>query len=153
MLESALMAKISGKLMVDLFPDGTVRLAILPSVDQRNASPVTVEDLYAAEELFMMCGLSKDRAAALRAEVKRNKGASLETNVEGEAAVKFRHTMPSKWDRPARPVAPRLEVRQAAQVVVCRRRTISSMSQTCRSRRPTLGPSPTIPSASEASTA
>jgi len=56
MLESALMAKISGKLMVDLFPDGTVRLAILPSVDQRNASPVTVEDLYAAEELFMMCG-------------------------------------------------------------------------------------------------
>jgi len=96
MLESALRAKISGKLMVDLFPDGTVRLAILPSVDQRNASPVTVEDLYAAEELFMMCDLSKDRAAALRAEVERNKGASLETNVEGEAAAKFRYTMPSK---------------------------------------------------------
>jgi hypothetical protein len=95
MLESALMAKISGKLMVDLFPDGTVRLVFLPTVDQRNAPPVIVEDLYAAEELFMTCGLSKERAAALRAEVKRNKVASVETSVDGEVAAKFRHSMPT----------------------------------------------------------
>jgi hypothetical protein len=83
------MAKIPGKLMVNLFPEGTVRLIFLPTVDQRNASPVTVEDLYAAEVLFMTCGLSKDRAAALRAEVKRNKVASVETSVDKEVAAKF----------------------------------------------------------------
>ncbi len=95
MLEFALMAKIPGKLMVDMFPDGTVRLVFLPTVDQRNASPVTVEDVYAAEVLFMTCGLSQDRAAALRAEVKRNKVASVETSVDAEVAAKFRYTIPS----------------------------------------------------------
>ncbi len=96
MLESALMAKIPGKLMVDMFPDGTVRLIFLPTVDQRNASPVTVEDLYAAELLAMTCGLSPERAAALRAEAKRNKVASVETAVDPEVAAKFRYTFPSK---------------------------------------------------------
>jgi hypothetical protein len=96
MVESAFMAKIPGKLMVDMFPDGTVRLVFLPTVDQRNASPVTVEDIYAAELLFMTCGLSKERAAALRAEVKLNKVASVETSVDGEVAAKFRWTMPSR---------------------------------------------------------
>jgi hypothetical protein len=90
------MATIPGKLMVDMFPDGSVRLIFLPTVDQRNASPVTVEDLYAAEVLFMTCGLSAERAAALRAEVKRNKVASVDTNVDEEVAAKFRYAMPSK---------------------------------------------------------
>jgi hypothetical protein len=94
MVESALMAKIPGKLMVDMFPEGTVRLVFLASSGDRNASPVTVEDLYAAEELFMTCGLSKDRAAALRAEVKRNKVASEETSVDEVVAAKFRYTIP-----------------------------------------------------------
>jgi hypothetical protein len=90
------MAKILGKLMVDLFPDGTVRLVFLPSVDQRNVSSVTVEDFYAAEVLFMACGLSPDRAAALRAEVKRNKIASVETAVDPEVAAKFRYEFPNR---------------------------------------------------------
>ena len=82
MLESARMAKIPGKLMVDMFPDGSVRLIFLPTVDQRNASPVTVADVYAAEVFFMTCGLTPERAAALRAEVKRNKVASVDTSVK-----------------------------------------------------------------------
>ena len=63
------MAKIPRRLIVDMFPDCTVRLVYLPSSGDRNTSPVTVEDPYAAEELFMMCGLSQERALALRAEV------------------------------------------------------------------------------------
>jgi hypothetical protein len=80
--------------MVDLFPDGTVGLVFLPSADQRTASPVTVEDLYAAEILFMTCGLSVNRAAALRAEVKRNKIASADVTVDEEIAAKFRYAVP-----------------------------------------------------------
>jgi hypothetical protein len=96
MIESVRMARIPGKLMIDLFPDGTVRLVFLPSVDQRTASPVTVEDLYAAEILFMTCGLSVNRAAALRAEVKRNKIGSADVTVDEEIAAKFRYAVPPR---------------------------------------------------------
>jgi hypothetical protein len=78
--------------MVDLFPDGSVRLVFLPSRGDRNASPVIVEDLYAAEELFMKCGLSWERAVALRAEVKRDKVASVDIRIVEEIAQKFRYT-------------------------------------------------------------
>lgn len=77
-----------------MFPDGTVRIVFLPTVDQRNATPVTVEDLYAAELLFMTCGITADRAAALRDEVKRNKVASTDVSVDEEVAAKFRYTRP-----------------------------------------------------------
>jgi hypothetical protein len=90
------MAKIPGKLMVDLFPDGSARLVFLPSSGDRHASPVTVEDLYAAEALFMTCGLTAERAAALRAELKRNKIASVDVAVDEEVAATFRYTMPSR---------------------------------------------------------
>lgn len=62
------MAKIPGKLMVDLFPDGTVRLVFLPSVDQRNASPVTVGPLrsggafHDVRAIEGTCGCASGRA-------------------------------------------------------------------------------------------
>ena len=90
------MAKIPGKLTVDLFPDGTVRLIFLPSVDQRKASPVKAKDLDAAEVLFMTCGLSAERAAALRDEVRHYEFAFVDTSVDEEVAAKFRCTIPSK---------------------------------------------------------
>ncbi len=86
------MAKIPGRLIVDLFSDGMVRIVFLPTVDQRNATPVTVEDLYAAELLFLTCGLTTDRAAALRDEVKRSKVASTDVSVDEEVAAKFRYS-------------------------------------------------------------
>jgi hypothetical protein len=94
MVESARMAKIPGNLMVDLHPNGTVRLVFLPNVPLGNASPVQAKDLDAAEVLFMTCGLSAELAAALRNEVERNKVASVETSVDEEVAAKFRHTKP-----------------------------------------------------------
>jgi hypothetical protein len=96
MIESARMAKIPGKLVVDMLPDGTVRLVFLPSIGDRNASPVKAKDLDAAEVLFLTCGLRPDRAALLRAEVKQNRVASVDVSVDGEVAAKFRYTIPSR---------------------------------------------------------
>jgi hypothetical protein len=61
-----------------------------------NESPVTAKDLDAAEVLFMTCGLTQERAAALRKEVQRNKVASMDTSVDEEIAAKFRNTVPSR---------------------------------------------------------
>jgi hypothetical protein len=44
----------------------------------------------------MTCGLSPERAAALWAEVSRNKVASVETSIDEEIAAKFRRTNPSR---------------------------------------------------------
>jgi hypothetical protein len=88
------MAKISGRLIVDLFPDGTVRMVFLPHTGDGNASPLTAKDLDAAEVLFMTCGLTQEHAAALRDEVQGNKVASVETSVSVEIAAKFRYTRP-----------------------------------------------------------
>ena len=86
------MAKIPGGLIVDMFPDGTVRLVFLADSGGGNESPITAKDLDAAEALFMMCGLTAERVAALRGTVKRNKFASVDTSVEEEIAAKFRNT-------------------------------------------------------------
>ena len=86
------MAKIPGRLIVDLFPDGMVRLTFLPTVGRRIASPVMFEDLYAAELFFMTCGLTAGRAAALIDKVKRNKVASTDVSVDEEVAAKFRYS-------------------------------------------------------------
>jgi hypothetical protein len=57
MVESARMAKMPGKLMVDLHPNGTVRLVFLPSEPLANASPIQAKNLDSAEVLFNTCGL------------------------------------------------------------------------------------------------
>jgi hypothetical protein len=96
MVEFARMAKIPGRLIVDLFPDGTVRMVFLPhtGAGDGNASPLTAKDLDAAEIIFMTCGLTPERAAALRAEVKRNEVASVDTSIDIRIAAKFRYTRP-----------------------------------------------------------
>ena len=73
-----------------------VRMVFLPhtGAGDGNASPLTAKDLDAAEVLFITCGLTPEDAAALRAEVKRNKVASVETSVDVEIATKFRYTRP-----------------------------------------------------------
>jgi hypothetical protein len=86
------MAKIPGALIVDMFPDGTVRLVFLADIGGGNESSVTAKDLDAAEALFVACGLSAELAAALRNEVERNKVASMDTSVDEEIAAKFRNT-------------------------------------------------------------
>ena len=60
------MAKIPGRLMVDLFPDGTVGMIFLPHTGDGNASLLTAKDLDAAELIFMTCELTPDHTASLR---------------------------------------------------------------------------------------
>ena len=86
------MAKIPGGLIVDMFPNGTVRLVFLADTGGGNESPVTAKDLDTAEALFMECGLSPELAAALRNEVERNKVASVDMSVDEEIAAMFRNT-------------------------------------------------------------
>jgi hypothetical protein len=90
------MAKIPGGLIVDMFPDGTVRVVFLADIGGGNESPVTAKDLDAAEVLFMTCGLTPECAAALRDEVQHNKVATVDMVVDEEIAAKFRNTVPSR---------------------------------------------------------
>jgi hypothetical protein len=85
------MAKIPGKLLVDLHPNGTVRMVFIASAGGGNETPFTAKDLDAAEVVFMTCGLTSERAAALRAELARNKVVSVETSMDDAVAAKFRY--------------------------------------------------------------
>ena len=66
----------------------------LPSVRLGKACPVQAKDREAVEAHFMMCGLSAERAAALRNEMERNKIARADMSVDEDVAVKFRRTIP-----------------------------------------------------------
>jgi hypothetical protein len=88
------MTKIPGRLIVDLLPDGKLRLTFLPNSGGKNAATIRAIDLDVAMALFMACGLSAERAAALRTEVIRNNVATLVIGVDEEVAAKFRHTFP-----------------------------------------------------------
>lgn len=85
------MAKIPGRLIVDLFSDGMVRIVFLASIGGVDEIPLTAEDLDAAEDIFKMCGLMPGEAAALVGTVKRNRVASVDTSVEEEVVAKFRY--------------------------------------------------------------
>ena len=84
------MSEITGKLLADLFPDGLVRIAFIPIVGGGNETSLTAKDLDAAEIVFMTCGQTPERAAALRVKLDRNKVVSIETSMDEAVAAKFR---------------------------------------------------------------
>jgi hypothetical protein len=89
------MAPIPGRFIVDLYPNGTVRMAFIATVGGGNEMPLTVKNLDTAEIDFVKtCGLTPERAAALRAELERNKVANLEISMDDAIAAKFRYTKP-----------------------------------------------------------
>ena len=88
------MAKIAGRLLINLFPDGTVRIVFLTSTGGGNETPFVANNLDAAEIVFMTCGLKPERSHALRAELERNKVASVVTSIDDEVAEKFRRARP-----------------------------------------------------------
>jgi hypothetical protein len=88
------MPKISGSLLADLHPNGTVRIVFIASVGVGNETPFTAKNLDTAETVFMTCGLTPERAAALRAELDRNKVVSVETSMDDAVATKFRYARP-----------------------------------------------------------
>ena len=84
------MSEITGKLLADLFPDGVVRIVFIPIVGGGTETSLTAKDLVAAEIVFMTCGQTPERAAALRTELERNKVVSVDTSMDEAVAVKFR---------------------------------------------------------------
>jgi len=89
------MPKIAGSLIVDLHPAGTVRMVFIAHTGGGYESPITATNLDAAEHDFVRtCGLTPERAAALRAELERNKGFSVETSIDATIAAKFRYEKP-----------------------------------------------------------
>jgi hypothetical protein len=83
--------KIAGKLIAELHPNGTVRIVFFAHTGGGNEAPLPVKDLDTAEMDFVRaCGLSPERAAALRAELDRNKVVRVETSIDAVVAAKFR---------------------------------------------------------------
>jgi hypothetical protein len=58
------MAKIPGRLLADLHPNGTVRIVFIASVGGGNEAPFTAKNVEAAEIVFMTYALTPGRAAA-----------------------------------------------------------------------------------------
>jgi len=83
---------ITGRLLADLHPNGTVRIVFIASVGGGNECPLAAGSLDAAEIDFVnKCGLTPERASALRTELERNKGVSVQTSIDGAIAAKFRY--------------------------------------------------------------
>jgi hypothetical protein len=82
------MPEITGKLPADLHPNGTVRMFFIAQTGGGNECPITAKDLAAAEMDFVrMSWLPPERAAALRAELDRNKVVSAETSIDAAVAA------------------------------------------------------------------
>jgi hypothetical protein len=87
------LAKVPGKLLTDLHPNGTVRIAFVVS-NGGSETPFTANNLDAAEVIFMTCGLTPIRAPEIRAESERNKAYSVETSIDDMVAEQFRRARP-----------------------------------------------------------
>jgi hypothetical protein len=80
--------KISGQVQVDLLSNGNVRTVFFASNTGGNSSPVISKNLDVAEgDWVTTFGLTPTAAAALRAELERNKTASAETSINLELAA------------------------------------------------------------------
>jgi hypothetical protein len=89
------MPEIAGRLLAELNPNGTVRIVFIAHTGGGNECPITAKSLNVAEMDFVRtCGLTPERAAALRAELDRNKVVSVETSVDATIAAMFRYTRP-----------------------------------------------------------
>ncbi len=65
-----------------------------------NEAPLTAKNVDAAEMDFVRtCGLTPQRAAALRTEVDRNKVVSVETSIDDAVKAKFRYAGPGGCGR------------------------------------------------------
>ena len=89
------MREITGRLLADLHPNGTVRFVFIVHIGGGNEAPLTAKNLDEAETDFVRrCGLTSERAAELRAELDQNKVVAVETSIDTAVAAKFRYTRP-----------------------------------------------------------
>jgi hypothetical protein len=91
------MAKIHGRLIVEIQTNGTVHMMFLNRLDNADESPFIVKNVNAAEVLLRTWGLMPDQVASLRAEMKRNKIAAVDINLDDEIAANFRSKSRSNY--------------------------------------------------------
>ncbi len=83
-----------------------MRIVFIAHVGSGNECPITAKNLEAAEIDFVRtCGLTPERAAALREQLDRNKVVSVETSLDTAIAVKFRYARP--WPESHTPACPK----------------------------------------------
>ena len=86
------MAQVSGRLITDLHPNGTVRMVFLPHIGGGYERPHTAKNLGMAEREFInTLGLTPENAASLRAQLERDKMAHAVISTDAEVAATFRN--------------------------------------------------------------
>ena len=86
------MTDVSGRLITDLHPNGTVRIVFLQHVGGGYERPFTAKSLDIAEGEFVnRLGLTLERATALRAQLEQDKMADAVISVDAEVAAMFRN--------------------------------------------------------------
>jgi len=89
------MPVIAGRFLADLHANDTVRLVFIAHTGGGNECPITAGNIDAAETDFVRtCGLTPERASALRTELDRNKVVRAETSIDAAVAAKFRYARP-----------------------------------------------------------
>ena len=84
------MSVITGRLLINLLPNGTVRIMFIANNGGGNAAPLTVRNLDIAEGAFIrtFC-LTPERALELRAELERNKVFCIQMSPDNAVAAMF----------------------------------------------------------------
>ena len=130
------MPEITGKLLADLHPNGTVRMVFLADTGGGNECPITAKNLDAAEMDFARtCGLTPERGAALRTELDRNKVVSVETCIDDAAKAKFPYARPGGCGRDWKFLLQRVAVR-GRKVSPLRRPGIIGSRAVCNAESP-----------------
>jgi hypothetical protein len=86
------MAEVSGQLITDLLPNGTVRTVFLQHVGGGYERPLMAKNLDLAEkELINTLGLTSEKAAELRAQLEHDRMADAVIIVDAQVAATFRN--------------------------------------------------------------
>jgi hypothetical protein len=86
------MTEITGRLISDMHPNGTVRLVFLQCSGGGCERPLIAQNLDMAEKEFInTLGLTPDEAAVLRAQLEQDKMADAVIRTDAEVAATFRN--------------------------------------------------------------
>ena len=84
------MAEITGRLITDLNPDGTVRMVFVASKGGSNERPLVLKDLDAAVDIIKTL-VTLEQAAVLRGQLVRDRMADAVITIQEEVAATFRN--------------------------------------------------------------
>ena len=83
------MAKITGRLITDLYSDGSVQMLFIPTWDSAIMQPLLFKNLDAALD-FMITFLAPDKAVSIREQLRRDGMVDAAISIEEEFTASFR---------------------------------------------------------------